>query len=332
MLRHVDPPKARGRLSVVLAPEDVAVLDELAGGRPRTKYARRLIKRLVTADDDIKTALPDPVPLPDDKNERTRLDVRLSSDLRRQLKTWCGRDLRMGDAIRGAIHADRGGLLTPSGADEQPSNGARKLRAKPIVQMPRRSRPLRARSRKPDHRPGQPAQPPRPRTPRQQRVDAIADRVRHRQLGRMIAPRVEVEVTNATVAETEALVDHLEDDPGPTLLASCWSAEVEIAIAELLADGEPFSRHHVVLGALPAPQQADLDDNENFDDLEDDAADYVEPSVKIVGLPNAPGVADELAGLVRKIGRDARAVVQVHRLAVDGLGVVRLLELGLELR
>ena len=331
MLGHVDRKKDPGRLSVVLGPEDVAVLDELAGGRPRTKYARRLIRKLVTADGDIKGALPDPVPLPLDSKERTRLDVRLSADLRRQLKQWCGQDLRLGDAIRGALHADKGGLLTPSTA-EQPSNGARRLRAKPIVQMPRRSRPLRARSRKPDHRPGQPAQPPRPRTPRQQRVDAIADRVRHRQLGRMIAPRVEVEVTNATVAETEALVDHLEDDPGPTLLASCWSAEVEIAIAELLADGEPFSRHHVVLGALPAPQQADLDDNENFDDLEDDAADYVEPSVKIVGLPNAPGVADELAGLVRKIGRDARAVVQVHRLAVDGLGVVRLLELGLELR
>ena len=103
-------------------------------------------------------------------------------------------------------------------------------------------------------------------------------------------------------------------------------------VAELLADGEPFSQHHIVVGAIPAPRQVDLGDGDGFDDLEDDAADYIESAVRIVGLPDAPGVADQLAGLARKAGRDARAVVRVHRLAVDGLGLVRVVELGLELR
>ncbi len=327
MLNHVDRPQDSSRLSVVLAPEDVEVLDELAGGRPRTKYARRLIKQLLKAGDDIKAALPDPVPLPDDKKQRTRLDVRLPPGLRHRLKQWCGPGLRIGDALRGAIHADRGGLLTPS-TDEQPTSAARKSQGRPIPQMPRRRR-TRTGPPSPPHHPERPAP---ARTPRQQRVDAVAARVRRQQVGRMVGPRVEVEVSNAVVAETQALIAHLEDDPGGTLLASCWSAEVEIAIAELLADGDPFSGHHIVVGAIPAPQAGQDDHDDVLDDLQDDAADFVEPAVRIVGIPDAARVGDQLAALVRKVGRDARAVIQVHRLAVDGLGVMRVVELGLELR
>ena len=168
------------------------------------------------------------------------------------------------------------------------------------------------------------AAPPRPRalnlrgTPHQREIAAIADRVRHtqesdlnydREWERMTGGPVQASSDAAANWQTQRLIRRLLHDPGETQIGADWSNDVEVTLAQLLADGSVGTTARIVLGVL-ADDEGELDAR---------------------GVTDAGAVAGAVVQLARTIGRRARVEVLRHRVTGDE-AVVWLVEVELTLR
>jgi len=283
-----------------------------------------MIAALVRAPGDVRDRLRRaPVdPLPEDRREQTRLDVRMPSELRERFDKWVGHS-DLGQIIRAAILDTEAGdaekpsevpaheTLARTKSRGSPEEGARTLTPprKPLRTAPqRRGITWKERNQTPAARPPKAAA---PGSPSADVLDLIAARVRQRRreqwcLGR---PILTVRVERADPEDSDRLVETLIDDPGCFLLAATWDGEVEVALAARIADGAAGDELRILIGLRNGNDEPDL-----------------------LGL-DAPGaVANEVVALARRLGRDGNYQAIVHWLTRADAAVLGVVELVADLR
>ena len=316
-----------GRLSVAIGPQEAAILGRRCGGASRAEYARELIERVLNGSFDAAgllhaqpiAPLPDGVPAP-------RLDVRMSKQTRKQFGRWCrAGGVRLGDALRSAIHADEAGLLRGRGRRE--SSAMRPPAPAPTREPARREAPASGASTSspaPAPRPPARSQPPRrPVAAEPAKLDALdllAARVRTSggSTGWLVA-----EVERADDDETAALIEKVSDEVGAFLYVEHWSEAAGLEIAQLIAYGGAGSEIAILVGV-------GLSREKETDDETGEVEEWSEPTY--VGLDEPGRVADELVRIVRRLGRDAEVVARVHRLINDDGVVVGIVEFQAEVQ
>ena len=280
---------ANSRIAVVIGPAEASALAAFADGKPRTDAARTLIQELVASPTRLRDgfAAQPPTELP--KTGRTRLDVRLSRDLRRKFERWCAGKLSLGDALRAAIRAKKLGALEPP-KPKKVRKSKRKADNAASPARPRVPAPAPAPTPAPVHR-----KVVSPKSAHDQQLDALVARVLRRRVesgGPMelsIAPWLEVQTCYADAEDTEDLVYDLDEGEQLIHLAEGWTQEVEVAVAILLADLANDEPLRVVVGATNS----------------DDRVDYLD-------IADPGGTAERIATFLRRIGREGNYTLTLH--------------------
>ena len=298
---------ASGRLAVVLGPREVAALGRARGSDKQTDYARVLIQRLVGSSGhvrDLLVAHPAP-PLPLDRRQRTRLDVRMPLDRRWSLDRWCGEVLAPADAFRAALHLDAAGRLAGaarvvegsgrSGSAPRPTPGSRPpTRSEEGPPTPScRSRRARASGVATSQV-----------SPHDRALHEVAARVRRRReadpfydpgFGAACGTDSTVEVSSGDSDATEAMIEDLVDEPSSFRLVRTWSNAAEIEFAHALADRQVGTELRLLVGVANDPEQVAL----------------------AFGVPDACALAERIAGLARLIEREGTVEVTTHWIEND---------------
>lgn len=323
------PPKVGlARLAVSLGPAETIALDQIRGSNNRARFARGLIERLVRQPGAVRDQLrrAEVAPLPEDRRDQTRLDVRMPAALREKLDRWVGQT-DLGQILRAAILAEAAGVLGT--VESEPTSRTRRASTAPTsattARSSRSSRSLPARATRPSPENAEPDEhgqatprrrarrspprprPPRPRTPpappapsaEELALQAVVDRVRRQRESQFaydpmiedaIGSRADAESIAASPNQTLDLLGDIDDGADGILLAPAWTPAAALEVARLLADRPARTEHRILVG--------------------------VDRELNGVGIEDPGGVGEAVVRLARRIGRESR--VRVLRHYVEG--------------